>query len=243
MTRLTSTGRTRHSARLWGQARNDYLAGDSGPAICARYGLKLGTLRARAKLDGWRRLDHPRDLLSLERSDPDAQLHKRRFEAGGLFDLACKRLDRAVRADRLRDAQAWSRLARDLLILSDLQDSVRETGERLLQDCAQRLPKQDVGNPSSTSPHRPVQTVQTPPASLKPDSSDAADGFASELDSNPVTPAETGRSPTPAPAGPLAHPAPPGSPPAAADRAGPPATADPGSAARPSPSGPRLRSL
>ena len=45
------------SDAIWAAARRDYLAGDAAEAVCARYDLKLGTLRARAAREGWRRSD------------------------------------------------------------------------------------------------------------------------------------------------------------------------------------------
>ena len=45
-----------HPQETWDLARADYLAGLSGPAVCARYGLGLAALRKRAAAGGWRRI-------------------------------------------------------------------------------------------------------------------------------------------------------------------------------------------
>lgn len=48
-----------HPPETWDLARRDYLAGHSGPDVCARYGLGLATFRGRAASGGWRRIDQP----------------------------------------------------------------------------------------------------------------------------------------------------------------------------------------
>lgn len=51
-----------HSQETWDLARADYLAGLSGPAVCARYGLGLAALRKRAAAGRWRRIDYARPM-------------------------------------------------------------------------------------------------------------------------------------------------------------------------------------
>ncbi len=51
---------------VWEAARDDYLAGMSGPEVCRRHGLRIGALRARAARDGWRRADQPWVPLTAE---------------------------------------------------------------------------------------------------------------------------------------------------------------------------------
>lgn len=50
-------GRRGASEAVWAAVRADYLAGVSGPECCRRHGVKLVTLRWRAKQHGWRRVD------------------------------------------------------------------------------------------------------------------------------------------------------------------------------------------
>ncbi|WP_262423397.1 hypothetical protein [Brevundimonas denitrificans] len=69
-------GYRRASDEVWDLARQDYQAGDTAADVCARYGLKVSTLRDRAASGGWRRLDTPHaapdpvDLDSDEARDP-----------------------------------------------------------------------------------------------------------------------------------------------------------------------------
>ncbi len=81
-----------HSPETWDLARADYLAGFSGPAVCARYGLGLAALRKRAAAGRWRRIDYARPM-------PAAPI-----EVDGDIDEASY-LDLALMAEmQLRDA-------------------------------------------------------------------------------------------------------------------------------------------
>ena len=87
-------GYRRASDETWARARGDYEAGHTGAAVCARYDLRPGTLRARASVEGWRRIDapdpEPVDLYSGEALDlPD-------YEAMALVALI--RVNRALQA-------------------------------------------------------------------------------------------------------------------------------------------------
>ncbi|MGH7018618.1 MAG: hypothetical protein ACREEY_01985, partial [Brevundimonas sp.] len=102
------TGYRVRSERTWAAARRDYLAGDSAEAVCARYDLKLGTLRHRAAREGWRRSDisDPEPLdLDAETAPPDLAAMARH---------ALARLDRAVRRGRAAEAASWLRTWRAL---------------------------------------------------------------------------------------------------------------------------------
>lgn len=98
----------------WAAARHDYLSGDTAEAVCARYDLRLGTLRARAARDGWRRLDQgdpePVDLaVEAEAGLPDYDEMARH---------ALVRLDRAVRRGRPGEAASWMRLHEKLGLMA-----------------------------------------------------------------------------------------------------------------------------
>jgi len=94
-------------AVTWEAARRDYLAGESAPDVCARYGLRLGTLRHRAASDGWRRADAPEPepvewmALAAELGPPD-------FPA--MAGEALLRLRGAIMANRASEAAAWMRV-------------------------------------------------------------------------------------------------------------------------------------
>ena len=109
------TGYRVRSERTWAAARRDYLAGDAAEAVCARYDLKLGTLRSRAAREGWRRSD-------IEDVWPDLQ-----DEAEASRDLgaappdltrmaaqALMRLNRALQRGRAAEAASWLRTWRAL---------------------------------------------------------------------------------------------------------------------------------
>jgi hypothetical protein len=105
-----SDGYRIRSDQTWALARRDYLAGETAETVCARYDLKEGTLRHRAKHEGWRRLDA---------ADPDP-VDLETETADGLPDLgdmarhALVRLDRAVRRGRAAEAASWLRTWREL---------------------------------------------------------------------------------------------------------------------------------
>ena len=98
------------SDAVWTAARRDYLAGDAAEAVCVRYDLKLGTLRARAAREGWRRSDiedvwpDPRDEAP-DAAPPDLT----RMAAQALM-----RLNRALQRGRAVEAASWLRTWRAL---------------------------------------------------------------------------------------------------------------------------------
>ncbi|HZW15473.1 MAG TPA: hypothetical protein VFF66_04370 [Brevundimonas sp.] len=96
-----------HPPETWDRARDDYLAGLSGPAVCARYGLGLAAFRKRAAAGGWRRIDQPPPLPTgpLE-IDGD-------LDQAGYFDLAemtAIHLREAIVNGSVGQAEAWLRL-------------------------------------------------------------------------------------------------------------------------------------
>lgn len=96
-----------HPPEIWDRARDDYLAGLSGPAVCARYGLGLAAFRKRAATGGWRRIDQPPSL-------PMAPLEvEGDIEEADYFDLAemsVIHLREAVVNGWVGQAEAWFRL-------------------------------------------------------------------------------------------------------------------------------------
>jgi hypothetical protein len=111
-------GYRRASDETWALARRDYEAGHTGEEVCARYDLRPGTLRARASVEGWRRIDapdpEPVDLYSGEALDlPD-------YEEMALVALI--RVNRALQAGRAAEAGSWMRLHEKLTALAALPD-------------------------------------------------------------------------------------------------------------------------
>ena len=54
----TITKRLHHSPEAWAQARRDYLAGYTGSAVSARYGMSVDAIRKRASREGWCKAHH-----------------------------------------------------------------------------------------------------------------------------------------------------------------------------------------
>lgn len=106
-------GYRRASDEVWDLARRDYQAGDTAADVCARYGLKISTLRDRAASGGWRRLDTPHvapDPVDLD-SDEAADLP----DYGEMAHTALIRMNRALQAGRAVEAGSWMRLHEKLL--------------------------------------------------------------------------------------------------------------------------------
>ncbi|WP_292085629.1 MULTISPECIES: hypothetical protein [unclassified Brevundimonas] len=98
------------SDAVWTAARRDYLAGDAAEAVCARYDLKLGTLRSRAAREGWRRSD-------VEDVWPDPQDEEADTTPPDLTRMAAQalmRLNRALQRGRAAEAASWLRTWRAL---------------------------------------------------------------------------------------------------------------------------------
>lgn len=96
-----------HPPETWDRARDDYLAGLSGPAVCARYGLGLAAFRKRAASGGWRRIDQPPPLPTGP-IEVDGDLDEADY-----FDLAqmtAIHLREAIVNGDVRGAAAWLRL-------------------------------------------------------------------------------------------------------------------------------------
>ncbi|HUH10167.1 MAG TPA: hypothetical protein VLZ73_06430 [Brevundimonas sp.] len=104
------TGYRVRSERTWAAARRDYLDGDAAEAVCARYDLKLGTLRSRAAREGWRRSD-------VEDVWPDPQDEAPHASPPDLTQMAAQalmRLNRALQRGRAAEAASWLRTWRAL---------------------------------------------------------------------------------------------------------------------------------
>lgn len=102
-----SAGHRIHPPETWERARDDYLAGLSGPAVCARYGLGLAAFRKRAAIGGWRRIDQPAAMptgpLEIEGDLNEA-------DYSDLADMSVIHLREAIVNGCVGQAEAWLRL-------------------------------------------------------------------------------------------------------------------------------------
>ncbi|MDI6623515.1 MAG: hypothetical protein QME55_02190 [Brevundimonas sp.] len=96
-----------HPPETWERARDDYLAGLSGPAVCARYGLGLAAFRKRAATGGWRRIDQPAPMPSGP-IELDGDIHEADYF--DLAELAAIHLREAIVNGRAAEAAAWLRI-------------------------------------------------------------------------------------------------------------------------------------
>ena len=103
----------------WALARRDYLAGETAATVCARYDLKEGTLRHRARHEGWRR----GDVADPEPLDLELELAAGLPDLGDMARHALVRMDKAIRAGRSAEAASWLRICRELTE-SDLRFSI-----------------------------------------------------------------------------------------------------------------------
>ncbi len=96
---------SRVSEEVWDRARQAYLAGESGPSVCERYGIGLTTFRERASHDGWRRVDMKESTLTSGREVLPA--------SAAYTDMAAEagmRLREALARGRAADVVSWMRV-------------------------------------------------------------------------------------------------------------------------------------
>lgn len=129
----------------WEAARRDYLDGLTGPEVCQRHGLRLGTFRHRAAVDGWRRRDQPAPEPVAD--DADLALFEE-VEPGDLADLARSRMNRAIYAGRAGEALRWRRLCE---ILGAEAREIREWFEQDVLETAAFLERQRVAQAARIS--------------------------------------------------------------------------------------------
>lgn len=101
--------------------------GAGAPDVCAFYGLSLSTFRHRAKREGWRRGDFSVDPGAYHIDDDT--VHET-LDAAALAEAAWRAASEAVRLGRLRQAQGWTRLARDLRLQAAAEREARERADR-----------------------------------------------------------------------------------------------------------------
>lgn len=122
----THPGLRIHPPETWERARDDYLAGLSGPAVCARYGLGLAAFSKRAASGGWRRIDQPAPMptgpIEIEGDVNEATY----FD---LAEMAAIHMREAIVNGRSGEAAAWLRIHLRLDEAS-LQEAARGEGPR-----------------------------------------------------------------------------------------------------------------
>ncbi|RZJ86474.1 MAG: hypothetical protein EON88_24605 [Brevundimonas sp.] len=131
-------GRCAPPDAAWQAAREEYLAGFSGPQVCRRHGLSLTALRRRARAEGWRRADQAWTAPSRLDSATDAWDEGAALEeaVGGNLDaidfrelawVANQRMMRAVLRGDAAGALRW-RKVRDVM---DAEQAVVDQETRL----------------------------------------------------------------------------------------------------------------
>ena len=120
-------GRAAPQPDLWAHAEKAYRTGASAPDICSHYGLSLSTFRHRAKREGWRRGDFTADPGAYHLDDDT--VHET-LDAAALAEAAWRAASEAVRTGRLRQAQGWTRLARELRLQAAAEREARERADR-----------------------------------------------------------------------------------------------------------------
>ena len=107
----------RASDRVWGFVREDYLGGETAAEVCRRWGVSVGSLRARAAAEGWRRADLPQvDPEPRPREpDPEPGFGPPAPEPGpadypNLARRALARFERPLSCGRAAEASTWLRL-------------------------------------------------------------------------------------------------------------------------------------
>lgn len=118
--RSTQRGRAAPDA-VWARAREDYLAGEAAETVCARHGLGVSTLRARASAEGWRRADQP----DPEPVDLDAEYEDGPPSFDAMLRHAEVRLNRAVLRGRPAEASSWLRVHARVKALAALEAARR----------------------------------------------------------------------------------------------------------------------
>lgn len=100
----------------WMRAREDYLAGATAETVCLRHGLAIGTLRARAAREGWRRCDQdepaapPQDDSHLSGLGLSEDVDPGEDDYTVLSRRALVNVARAMGQGRAGEAGSWMRL-------------------------------------------------------------------------------------------------------------------------------------
>lgn len=154
-------GYRRVSEAAWARAREDYLAGDAAETVCDRHGLALSTFRARARSQGWRRIDQP----DPEPVELDAEEEADLLDYARMARHALVRLNRAVLRGRAAEAARWMRLHTRL---SDLARAAEATAAPPRPEPAPKPVKAPDPQATALAKARTVQTLVRAVADLDP---------------------------------------------------------------------------
>ncbi|MEH6664720.1 MAG: hypothetical protein V7678_07700 [Brevundimonas sp.] len=200
-------GYRRASDETWARARRDYQDGDPAEMVCARYDLKLSTLRARAATEGWRRMDAPEPDYVAEPVDLDSDEAANLPDYAEMAHVALIRFNRALQTGRAVEAASWMRLHQRLLALAA---GPAQPGPGREPDPSTRIARRAAAlerlalDVAATDPDDPVAVaaIEARMEALRTtvsDDSDDSDGVFPESEMTTATaPATPSRSPPPA---------------------------------------------
>lgn len=117
---MDGSGRRVRSGDTWAAARQAYLHGASAGEVCVLFELGLSALRARARRDGWRRIDQPDPDPDLE-EDIDGELDEQYVDYEVMAERTGRLASRALHLDDAPAAERWLRLHLRLLPLAERQ--------------------------------------------------------------------------------------------------------------------------
>jgi len=178
-------GRRTAPDEVWAAAREDYLAGMSGPEVCARHGVRLTALRSRAAREGWRRVDQPwAPANRLDPNDEGVALESRvggdldKIELCELTDVAIRRMMRAVLRGDAVEALRWRRV--QTIMEAETVETQRAIQQHEAIWQARRSyprpdPSDDVYYPDALDASHASDGVYGPRAAAAPDATDASD--------------------------------------------------------------------
>lgn len=155
---LPAKGRRAAPDDVWDRVRDDYLSGLSAQQCCDRHGVGRSALRARARAEGWRRVDQPWAApAGLEADDEGVELEN---EVQGdlakvchrqLVHIARRRMMRAILHGEAAAALRWRRVALTLEVEQEqIEAAARYAANRLAQGARSAQP--DSSDLSDTSP-------------------------------------------------------------------------------------------
>jgi len=133
------------SVDTWVRAREDYLAGMTAEAVCARHDLGLSAFRRRARKFGWRRSDQvepPPDETNLALYND--------ISTGEQIETARLRFIQALETGKATEARRWHRLQQELIEARDafetelFRGTSPEQYEALAAIAAARKDKEDL---------------------------------------------------------------------------------------------------
>lgn len=116
------------SDETWARARDAYLAGETAEEVAFRFDLTLGSLRHRARQEGWRRADQD-DPEAEERLD-DRWGHISDDEGyASLAERALYQLRRAMAQGRGGAAASWMRVHDRLIARAEIEEARKAKAE------------------------------------------------------------------------------------------------------------------